>query len=313
MVKVQTYARQDARVKVQRRPSRKYLKRQKKEKREKTKRDIERRLRRFKYKFSLAKIWDPSDVLEGKWVAEHKYDGERAILQKGEFVGRRGYTMTHRYPELRPLRGVVLDGEVDVAGDFTKILKRNTDDPEKIVARAKKNPAKYYVFDMLELNGKDLSSLPFGERRKLLEKWFSKTRPEKHGYRLIKQKRIDTSSLEATKKQVEAMVEEKRKKGKEGLMLKDLSQPYKASRTRNILKAKALHERIYKIAGYKVTGVGGFLALVKSNGRLQRVTVNTKRWQTDIRTGRKKHLEVSYLSKGKDGALRFPVARKLLK
>ena len=104
------------------------------------------------------------------WSFELKWDGFRAIVstEGGLRVrSRRGWNMTTALPELRGLpSGLVLDGEL-VAWKgrepyFPHICRRVLNWDMSI-------PLTFIVFDLLRLDGTDITERPYSERRKLLE------------------------------------------------------------------------------------------------------------------------------------------------
>ncbi len=116
------------------------------------------------------------------WAFEFKYDGVRAITyaQDGEVraLSRNGNDVTRSYPELAELgpllghRRAVLDGEIVALEDgdrpsFARLQQRmhNTAPSPVLVAQA---PVRYYVFDLLHLDGLDLTALPYPARRDML-------------------------------------------------------------------------------------------------------------------------------------------------
>jgi bifunctional non-homologous end joining protein LigD len=126
-----------------------------------------------------------------EWVFEVKWDGVRAFLflhkTKGilKIVSRNGKTITHRYPEIIELvksssaiinckESIILDGEIVVLNkegrpDFQSHQRRmNVDSIKDIEKLTHKMPATYYLFDILYIDGRNLQSLSFLERRKNL-------------------------------------------------------------------------------------------------------------------------------------------------
>lgn len=107
------------------------------------------------------------------WLYEIKWDGYRAIAETGgkdlRFYSRNGLSFLDAYPdvanELRTIRKrMVLDGEVVAlnahgAPDFQLLQHASLERSTHLV---------YYVFDLLELDGKDLKGLPLTERKKRL-------------------------------------------------------------------------------------------------------------------------------------------------
>ena len=104
------------------------------------------------------------------WSFEPKWDGFRAIVSTdGEFRvrSRRGWNMTTVLPELPSVpTGLVLDGElVAWKGSepyFPLICRR-------VLNRDMFLPMTYIVFDLLGLDGTDVSERAYSERRELLE------------------------------------------------------------------------------------------------------------------------------------------------
>ena len=104
------------------------------------------------------------------WAFELKWDGFRALVStENEFRvrSRRGWNMTTVLPELRSLpTGLVLDGElVAWKGSepyFPLICRR-------VLNRDMSIPTTYIVFDLLRLDGTDVTERLYSERRELLE------------------------------------------------------------------------------------------------------------------------------------------------
>jgi ATP-dependent DNA ligase len=118
------------------------------------------------------------------WILERKLDGERCVAgKKGDHVrleSRTGKELTSTYPEVSAAvcaqrsRGLLLDGEV-VAFDgdqtsFTRLQQRlgsSRPSPDQM----SKYPVVYCVFDLLEIDGVDLTARPLVERRAELLKF----------------------------------------------------------------------------------------------------------------------------------------------
>ncbi|MGB4135707.1 MAG: non-homologous end-joining DNA ligase, partial [Microbacterium sp.] len=126
----------------------------------------------------------------GRGWAEIKWDGIRAIgtWRTGDQGGslqlhaRSGNDITARYPELTadgaphlPAEDAVLDGEIvafDVDGrpSFTRLQDRmHLTRAREIEREVVRTPIVYLVFDLLRLNGHDLTGMPLRQRRELLE------------------------------------------------------------------------------------------------------------------------------------------------
>ena len=117
------------------------------------------------------------------WAYEFKWDGVRAIavLHAGSvrLWARSGAEITAAYPELAGLREIapdaMLDGEVvvlDEAGrpSFTMLAERmHVREPARAAHLAATVPITYMIFDLLRLDGMDLTGLPYAQRREQLE------------------------------------------------------------------------------------------------------------------------------------------------
>lgn len=119
------------------------------------------------------------------WRFEVKWDGVRILAHvpgAGEgrlrLLGRNGRDAVTAYPELGVLSalppGTVLDGEVlalrDGVPSFAALAERmHVQDAARAAALARRAPVSYLVFDVLRLDGEDLTGLPFDERRSALE------------------------------------------------------------------------------------------------------------------------------------------------
>ncbi len=132
----------------------------------------------------LAKL-GPLPKDDAGWAFEIKWDGVRALayVDAGhlELTGRNGSDFTPRYPEIREMavalgsRRVVLDGEV-VAFDpqgrpsFERLQSRmHLGSDSQVRRRMKDIPVAYVAFDLLWLEGRSTLSVPYRDRRHLLE------------------------------------------------------------------------------------------------------------------------------------------------
>jgi bifunctional non-homologous end joining protein LigD len=108
------------------------------------------------------------------WVHEIKQDGYRLIVRRNgaavRLFTRRGYDWTDRYPAIAAAaaklraKGFTINGEAVVSGPDGIALF------DALHRRRRAADAMLYAFDLLALNGKDLRSLPLGERKVKLAK-----------------------------------------------------------------------------------------------------------------------------------------------
>jgi bifunctional non-homologous end joining protein LigD len=126
----------------------------------------------------------PPEDEDGDWGYEFKWDGVRAVaaVRGGvlALTSRKGTEITVRYPEVARLpealsgREAVLDGEIvamDDQGrpDFGALQNRMHRTGPEVPRMAAARPVTYLVFDLLALDGEDLTRLPYAERRERLD------------------------------------------------------------------------------------------------------------------------------------------------
>jgi bifunctional non-homologous end joining protein LigD len=118
-----------------------------------------------------------------EWSVEMKWDGVRALafMENGRLrlMSRTGKDITATYPELAGLpnavgrKQVLLDGEIvaftDGRPDFEALQPRMHVTSATQAARlAQTTPVTYLVFDVLQLDGRPLTALPYADRRDIL-------------------------------------------------------------------------------------------------------------------------------------------------
>jgi bifunctional non-homologous end joining protein LigD len=115
------------------------------------------------------------------WTHEVKWDGMRVLVDR-KATGLRIYSrnendVTVSFPELHEMAGVaddfLLDGEVVALGEgvpsFGALADRmHVRDATRARRLAEKNPVTLIAFDLLRLDGEDLTALPLSERRERL-------------------------------------------------------------------------------------------------------------------------------------------------
>lgn len=119
----------------------------------------------------------------GELWFEPKWDGFRAVVFRDgaevEIGSRNQRPLTRYFPELAgPLRErlpqrCVLDGELVIAGaggglDFDALSARIHPAASRIARLSRETPARFVAFDILALGDRDLTGLPFSERRGIL-------------------------------------------------------------------------------------------------------------------------------------------------
>jgi bifunctional non-homologous end joining protein LigD len=172
------------------------------------------------------------------WIFERKLDGIRCLAIKGEsrvrLRTRNDLSLNGRFPEVAaalerdPVQSVVLDGEaVAFKGAQTSF--------ERLQQRGDASVF-LYVFDLLHLDGHDVTALPLRVRKRLLRGALEFGGP----LRLTPHRNRDG----------ERYYEQACRKGWEGLIAKRADSPYVHGRSRDWLKFKCSAEQELVVGGY---------------------------------------------------------------
>lgn len=188
-----------------------------------------------------------------RWLYEIKWDGYRAVAfiadSKAKLVSRNQNELTADFPEIASEMGrlrienAVIDGEVvalDEKGrpSFSLMQQRTgMTSPGKRGARDQSVPIVYYAFDLMYLNGFDVTRADLEERKRLLQQILPQ------GTGII---RYSDHFLEQGK----ALFGVAREKGLEGIVAKLRSSCYLQKRSRDWLKIKITQEQECVICGY---------------------------------------------------------------
>ena len=112
----------------------------------------------------------------GDWIYELKFDGIRAIAIKAvgkvSLVSRNGNKLDARFPEIVEAVKDLTTRECVIDGEVVALDKEGRSSFQLLQAHemeGKKSPIYFYVFDLLQLNGKSLISLSLDQRKGLLE------------------------------------------------------------------------------------------------------------------------------------------------
>ncbi|HEX6249809.1 MAG TPA: DNA ligase D [Gemmatimonadaceae bacterium] len=199
-----------------------------------------------------------SDVPDGDWTFEPKYDGIRvlAYCTKDEvlLITRNNLDKSRQFPEITEAlrkvassarRPMVLDGEIvalagDAPGRFQGLQGRMHVLSDIAIAQHRKSsPAAIFIFDILMDGDKPLVHEPWTERRKRLEKRLAKR--VSSVVRLVESQRGDGDKLLARA----------RKDGWEGIIAKRTDARYEPGvRSRSWLKLKTDRQQEFVVGGW---------------------------------------------------------------
>jgi len=186
------------------------------------------------------------------WVYEVKLDGYRAIAVntsqgKPALFSRRGKSFDRKFPDvfnaLATLpRGTVIDGEIVALDD------QGRPDFHLLTHSRSSAQLRFYVFDLLFFEDKDVMALPLLERRKLLKSLTFESQTMK----LLEY--FETTAAE--------MLDVVRQHGLEGVVAKRLDSPYEPGRRSGAwVKHRIAQQQDFLIGGY-IPGTQGIDSLI---------------------------------------------------
>jgi len=183
------------------------------------------------------------------WLHEIKFDGYRALIAvagaKVRVFTRNGLDWTDKFaPLVRAVAALdlppaLIDGEItapDAQGNpsFSALqaeLKRGHGE------QGAETRLDFHAFDLLRLNGEDLSALPNIERKERLEALLAAAKPPIH---------VADHVIGAGERLFRSMCEA----GLEGIISKRIEAPYRGVRTRNWVKVKCTRRQEFVIVGW---------------------------------------------------------------
>ena len=185
----------------------------------------------------------------GDWSYELKFDGFRACAVKDErkvsLVSRNGNELRSRFPEIAEAVKQLSVDECVMDGEIVALDEEGRSSFQLLQAlelEGRKAPLRFYVFDLLQLNGKSLLQLPLAARKDLLAKVCNDA---SDAIRYSGEIGRDAGPLLA----------EVKKRGLEGIIGKLRNSAYEPGRRGGTwVKLKAVHEQEFVIGGYTPPG-----------------------------------------------------------
>src|SRR5947207_5850672 len=185
------------------------------------------------------------------WLHEVKWDGVRALFfidkKRLHMQARRGMAIEQQYPELHRIvdlvdaESAILDGEIvcfDENGvpSFQLLQNRIGASPRSVPKLAQSQPASFFAFDLLYLDGYDLRRTPLVERKQLLA---SVLRPD-----------ATFRYSEHFTGKGEELLQAVREKGLEGIVAKQAYSKYESKRSREWVKVKVVNQQDFVVWGW---------------------------------------------------------------
>jgi ATP-dependent DNA ligase len=198
-----------------------------------------------------------------EWQYEPKWDGFRCIAQRDgdviELQSKSGQPLARYFPDVvealtaLQVKRFTLDGElvipIDGNLDFNELQLRLHPAASRVNMLAKKHPATYIVFDLLEdERGKSLVDLPLRERRQRLEAFAAKHFTDADRIRLSPA----TNELKDARRWLRTMGG-----GLDGIIAKNLDAHYESGeRTGSMQKIKDLRTADCVVGGFRYASKG---------------------------------------------------------
>lgn len=195
-----------------------------------------------------------------EWAFEPKWDGYRATVyatsqsEGSQIYSRSGKELNRYFPELQlPQIDAIIDCELIVCPGFStipspedavqhhsfEVLNQRIHPAQSRIDRLSlETPAYFAAFDLLQLNGEDISQQPFSERRKELEKLAATgALPEASWF---------VTPLVGSASQAEEWLQQI-----EGVVAKNIQLPYLWGKRHGMLKIKRKRTLDCVVAGYR--------------------------------------------------------------
>ncbi|MFK4793935.1 DNA ligase D [Sphingobium sp. ZW T5_29] len=185
------------------------------------------------------------------WIHEIKYDGYRCLVSVASnevrIFTRTGLDWTDRFAPLAAeladmdLPPALIDGEIVAMGadgnpDFSTL--------QHVLKGEDSGALHLFAFDLLELDGQDLTALPNVARKEKLGALIGDGTPQVH---------FADHVVGAGEKLFRAMCDA----GQEGIISKRADAPYRGVRTKNWLKVKCTRRQEFVIVGWTASGASG--------------------------------------------------------
>jgi len=193
----------------------------------------------------LAKLAD-KPPRGGRWVHEIKFDGYRLQARKSgehvELLTRKGLDWTSRFGTLPnafrriAARSAIIDGELVVeeahgAPSFAAL--------QAALKAGQLDQLRYYAFDLIYRDGKDLRDEPLGARKRQLAEVLASL-PEGSPIRLSEHFETDGATL----------LKHACRMGLEGIISKRIDAPYRSGRGPHWIKSKCIERQEFVVIGY---------------------------------------------------------------
>jgi bifunctional non-homologous end joining protein LigD len=176
---------------------------------------------------------------ESSWIYELKYDGFRAVvaITGGEMamLSRNEIDLAPRFPRIAEAVSKIKAKEVVLDGEIVALDEKGA---PRFQLLQQGNRELIFFFDILWLDGQDLRSKPYEERRAILEK-------------VLRRPPAGVKIAEIIEKPWAEALRDAAKDGYEGIIAKRRGSTYETRRSKEWLKIKALNQQELVIIGFQ--------------------------------------------------------------
>jgi len=176
---------------------------------------------------------------ESSWIYELKYDGFRAVvaIAGGDMaiLSRNEIDLAPRFPRIAEAVSKIKAKEVVLDGEIVALDEKGA---PRFQLLQQGNRELIFFFDILWLDGEDLRSKPYEERRALLEK-------------VLRRPPAGVKIVEIIEKPWTEALRDAAKDGYEGIIAKRRGSTYETRRSKEWLKIKSLNQQELVIIGFQ--------------------------------------------------------------
>jgi bifunctional non-homologous end joining protein LigD len=189
------------------------------------------------------------DVPTGNgWIHEVKYDGYRALIAIGggsaKVFTRNGHDWTDKFPRIADYAAALPASNALIDGEMVAFKHGKPDFSTLKDAISSNGEMTLFAFDLLSLEGEDLTELPNVQRKERLRPLLEGADPHLQYAEHV---------TGAGEKLFEAMCRE----GYEGIVSKRADAPYRATRTKSWLKVKCTRRQEFVLIGWSKSSAKG--------------------------------------------------------
>lgn len=204
------------------------------------------------------------------WLHEMKFDGYRCLLSiangQAKIYTRTGLDWTDKFPEIAKAAAEIEVGSALIDGEIVKVDDKDSTNfsaLQQAISEGGKGLT-LFAFDILDVDGEDLTKLPNIDRKQRLASLLGEGKPPFILYA--------DHVIGAGEKLYDAMCDA----GQEGIISKKADAPYRGTRTKAWLKIKCTRRQEFVIVGWtpsesKARALRALLLAVNEGGKLRYV------------------------------------------